>query len=58
MSTENQITPAPRQQLTLRQHLEGDAFKDAVQRALPVHMKPDRFIRVALTTMDHTPMPE
>lgn len=55
MSTENQITPAPKQQLTLRQHLEGDAFKDAVTKALPRHMTPDRFIRVALTAMNRTP---
>lgn len=55
MSNETQITQAPKQQLTLRQHLEGDAFKEAVQKALPKHMTPDRFIRVALTAMNRTP---
>lgn len=55
MSNDTQITQAPKQQLTLRQHLEGDAFKDAVQKALPKHMTPDRFIRVALTAMNRTP---
>lgn len=41
--------------LTLRQHLEGDAFKQAVAGALPRHLKPDRFIRVALTAITRTP---
>ncbi len=41
--------------MTLRQHLEGDAFKQAVAGALPRHLKPDRFIRVALTAITRTP---
>jgi recombination protein RecT len=50
-----QITTAPKGQLTIRQHLEGDAFKNAVAAALPRHMTPDRFIRVALTAMNRIP---
>lgn len=41
--------------LTLRDHLQGDAFKSAVASALPSHLKPDRFIRIALTAMTRTP---
>lgn len=40
---------------TLRDHLQGDAFKEAVAKALPSHLKPERFIRVALTAMTRTP---
>ncbi len=40
---------------TIRDQLQGDAFKQAVAAALPAHLKPDRFIRVALTAMTRTP---
>lgn len=40
---------------TIRQHLEGDAFKRTVAAALPKHLTPDRFIRVALTSMTRIP---
>jgi recombination protein RecT len=49
------ITTAPQKTLTIRDRLEGDAFKQAVAKALPAHLKPDRFIRVALTAMTRTP---
>lgn len=35
--------------------IEGEAFRQQVAKALPSHLKPDRFIRVALTTMMRTP---
>jgi len=35
--------------------LTGDEFKNQVQRALPSHLKPDRFIRIALTALTKTP---
>lgn len=35
--------------------LTGDKFKNEVARALPKHLTPDRFIRVALTAMTKTP---
>lgn len=41
MSTEIATAPA-KAPATLRAHLEGDAFKAAVARALPPHMKPER----------------
>ncbi len=39
----------------VRSMLQGEQFKIAVQKALPSHLKPDRFIRVALTAMTRTP---
>ena len=48
-------TPKPEGKLTLREQLQGDAFKEAVSKALPRHLKPDRFIRVALTALTRTP---
>lgn len=66
MTTENTstavTTPAPQtlakpeqKTMTIREHLQGDAFKQAVAAALPGHLKPDRFIRIALTAMTRTP---
>jgi len=64
MTTENKDTTvaAPAAQTvaksapkTIRDQLQGDAFKQAVASALPAHLKPDRFIRVALTAMTRTP---
>lgn len=40
---------------TIQQHLESPAFLDAVKKALPRHLTPDRFIRVAVTAMTKTP---
>lgn len=40
---------------TLRDLLEGDSFKLQVAKALPKHLTPDRFIRVACTAMSKTP---
>jgi recombination protein RecT len=39
----------------IRQLLEGDAFKAQVAKALPRHLTPDRFIRVACTAIMRTP---
>jgi recombination protein RecT len=39
----------------LKDWLEGPAFADAISKALPKHIKPDRFIRVALTATMKTP---
>ena len=46
---------AARPQTTIRGLLEGDDFKMQVAKALPIHLKPDRFIRVALTAITRTP---
>ena len=40
---------------TIRGLLEGPAFRDAVSKALPRHLPPERFIRVALTALMRTP---
>jgi recombination protein RecT len=40
---------------TLKQILTGDAFKGAVAKALPKHLPPDRFLRIAQTAMTRTP---
>lgn len=40
---------------TIRHLLESDSFKEQVGRALPKHLTPDRFIRVAVTATLKTP---
>lgn len=40
---------------TIKGLLEGDAFREQVAKALPRHLKPDRFIRIALTALTRTP---
>jgi recombination protein RecT len=47
-------TPA-RTQKDIQSLLESDQFKRAVEAALPKHLTPERFIRVALTAMMRTP---
>jgi recombination protein RecT len=53
MTTE--IQPAPAKALTIRDRLEGDSFRQAVAAALPKHLTPERFIRVAITAITRTP---
>lgn len=43
------------QTVTIKQHLEGEAFKLAVAKALPKHLTADRFVRVALTAITRIP---
>lgn len=40
---------------TLQHHLESPAFRDQVAKALPKHLTPERFIRVACTTIMRVP---
>lgn len=40
---------------TIKTLIESDRFKNAVASALPAHLKPDRFVRVALTALTRTP---
>ena len=47
-------TEAPR--ATIRSMLEGDLFKQQLAKALPKHLTTERFIRVAITAMNKTPM--
>lgn len=54
MTTENAVQKTTNRQ-TIRQLLEGDAFKGQIAKALPAHITPDRMIRVALTALTKTP---
>jgi recombination protein RecT len=55
MSTE-QIQPTQAAKpATIRTRLESPDFAAAVAKALPKHLTPERFIRVAITTMTKTP---
>jgi len=40
---------------TLRTLIEGPEFRAAVAKALPKHLSPDRFLRIAITTITRTP---
>ena len=40
---------------TIKDHLQGEAFKLEVARALPKHLSADRFMRVAVTALTKTP---
>jgi recombination protein RecT len=42
-------------QLTIKDRLSGDSFKEEVAKALPKHLTPERFIRVALTALNRVP---
>lgn len=42
-------------QRSVKEYLSGEAFKAEVAKALPKHLTPDRFIRVALTAITKTP---
>lgn len=50
LQTQGQKAPA-----TIKDMILGTQFKDAVAQALPSHLKPERFIRVALTALMRTP---
>lgn len=52
---ETALAKVPAANVSIRQHLEGPDFEEAVRKALPRHLKPDRFIRIALTAMTKTP---
>jgi recombination protein RecT len=55
VKAENKLAAPAAKPATIRQHLESPAFLDAVKKALPRHLTPDRFIRVAITAMTKTP---
>lgn len=41
--------------LTIKDRLQSDEFKQAVEKALPKHLTPERFLRVAITALTKTP---
>jgi recombination protein RecT len=49
------LVEKPAAPLTVKQWLQSEQFKDAVKQALPMHMTPERFVRVALTALLKTP---
>jgi recombination protein RecT len=51
-SSMNEETP---QKNDIRSLVQSDQFKSAVATALPAHLTPDRFIRIALTAITRTP---
>jgi recombination protein RecT len=52
----SEATPPAKQQLTIRQELEGSRFQLEVAKVIPRHMKPERMIRVACTALTKTPL--
>jgi len=44
-----------KRQLTIREQLESPKFRDEIAKALPKHLTPDRFIRVAVSALARTP---
>ncbi len=55
--TENTVatSSANAPQNNVRSMVESSDFKSAVASALPAHLTPDRFVRIALTAMTRTP---
>lgn len=55
-ATEVATTAKPASGLSrIKDLIEGPAFAEALKKALPAHMKPERFIRIALTAALKTP---
>lgn len=50
----NQLQTTPKQ-MTVREELQSDAFKRALAQALPKHLTPDRFIRIAILATTRQP---
>ena len=55
MSSEQLAAPAQKRQLTIRDQIESPKFRDEIAKALPKHLTPDRFIRVAVSALTRTP---
>lgn len=55
VTQETALAEKPKAQSSIRDLLTGDEFKRQVALALPKHLQPDRFVRVALTAMTRTP---
>ena len=55
MSEQTTITEVPKKQLTIREHLSGEAFRNTIASILPKHCTPERMARVAITALTRTP---
>lgn len=53
--TKNEIQKPTQKPMTIRTLLSQDSVRDQIARALPAHITPDRFMRVALTALARTP---
>jgi len=49
-------TTEPKKKLTIKDHLDSDAFKTSIGKVLPKHLTPDRMARVAITALTRTPL--
>ncbi len=54
MSTD-QLASQPKRALTIRDQIESPKFREEIAKALPKHLTPDRFIRVAVSALTRTP---
>jgi len=50
-----ELSQAPKRQLTIRDQIESPKFREEIAKALPKHLTPDRFIRVAVSALTRTP---
>jgi recombination protein RecT len=56
MTAEAEVAKQESTPATIKKMIEGDAFQDAIMKALPeTGCTPDRFVRVALTILNKTP---
>ena len=55
MTEQTTITEVPKKQLTIREHLSGEAFRNTIASILPKHCTPERMARVAMTALTRTP---
>ena len=55
MTEQTTITEVPKKQLTIREHLSGDAFRNTIASILPKHCTPERMARVAIASINRTP---
>jgi recombination protein RecT len=55
MTEQTTITEVPKKQLTIREHLSGEAFRNTIASILPKHCTPERMARVAITALTRTP---
>lgn len=55
--SDNKLTEVPQTKpmITLKDHLTSDAMKEQFMRAMPRHLDPDRFVRIAITALTKTP---
>lgn len=51
----NTVVATTREPKTLRDHLKSPAFKATIAESMPKHLKPERFISVALAALTKTP---